>query len=66
MKTIKKSQLVEVFKSSRLDEDVIDAIIKILAKRKLGKKRNKVRDEFIEFYGSYDAIPDSVKKVIER
>lgn len=36
------------------------------SERNLENNRNKVRDEFIEFYGSYDAIPDSVKKVIER
>lgn len=77
MTTIKKSKLTETLKQKGLDEGLIDALVNIISKRsndkkakkltrKLNKTRNTLRDDFIEFYGSYDNIPDSVKKVIER
>jgi hypothetical protein len=77
MATIKKSKLKETLKTNGLDEGFIDGLIGIIQQRKvdnkskellnkLNKTRDNLRDEFIQFYGSYDAIPASVKKVIEK
>lgn len=77
MATIKQSKLRELFEGKGMNEGIIDALVGIIAKRKADKKtkeltqklnktRNSLRDDFIEFYGSYDAIPASVKKVIEK
>jgi hypothetical protein len=77
MATIKKSKLRETLKTKSIDEGFIDGLIGIIQQRKVDKKskeltnklnktRDNLRDEFIQFYGSYDDIPDSVKKVIEK
>jgi hypothetical protein len=77
MATIKKSKLRETLKTKSIDEGFIDGLIGIIQQRKVDKKskeltnklnktRDNLRDEFIQFYGSYDDIPASVKKVIEK
>lgn len=77
MNTIKTSKLREVLTSRGVNESFIDALVNIISKRKADKKSKELTDklkktqsnlkqDFIDFYGSYDKIPDSVKKVIER
>ena len=77
MAKIKISKLKEVLTSKGVSEGFFDSLINVVRQRKsdnkakdleskLKKTRDGVRDEFIKFYGSYDAIPDSVKKVIEK
>lgn len=77
MASIKKSKLREALKSKGVNEGFIDSLINAIHQRKMDKKskelenklkktRDGLRDEFIKFYGSYNAIPDSVKKIIEK
>jgi uncharacterized protein YnzC (UPF0291/DUF896 family) len=77
MATIKASKLKEIFTTQGVNEGFIDALINVISKRKADKKskeltdklkktKNSLRQDFIDFYGGYDKIPDSVKKVIER
>jgi len=77
MVPVKESKLRETLKAKGIDEGFIDGLIGIIQQRKVDKKskeltsklkktRDSLRDEFIKFYGSYDAIPASVKKVIEK
>ena len=77
MATIKASKLKELLTKRGVNEGFIDAIVNIISKRKADKKskeltsklkktKNDLRQDFIDFYGGYDKIPDSVKKVIER
>lgn len=77
MATIKASKLKEVFTKRGVNEGFIDALVNIISKRKADKKskeltnklkktKSDLRQDFIDFYGGYDKIPDSVKKVIER
>jgi len=70
MAKIKESKLTEVLKSKGLNDGFIHNLIKKIRKGqmniKLDKNKSEIRDKMIDFYGSYDNIPDSVKKVIER
>ncbi len=77
MAKIKVSKLKEVFAAKGINEGFFDAIVNIISKRKADKKskeltdklkktQNTLKQDFIEFYGGYDNVPDSIKKVIER
>ena len=77
MASIKKSKLRETLTNKGIDEGFIDNLINTIHQRKMDKKskelenklkktRDDLRNDFIQFYGSYNAIPDSVKKVIEK
>ena len=74
---MKKRELKEFLSKNGLNEGFIDNLINTIAQRKVDKKskelqkkltktRDTLRDDFIEFYGSYENIPDSVKRVIEK
>lgn len=77
MNKIKKSKLIEVLSTHGINEGLIDSLIDKIARNRTDKKakelhnklnqtRNKLRADLVDFYGSYEAIPDSVKRVVEK
>ena len=76
MAKISKSKLKEILSNANVSEGLVD---RILQKIQLSKKKSKSKDlekqiannrsaiqkRTINHYGSWDAIPDAVKKMIE-